>query len=301
MTSPASPSDTPRITDLGGCRAVVTGGASGIGRGLATAMIERGAAGVVLADVEEAALAAAAEELAGPPAHVHADVQVHAVATDVTDPSSVGELAARSAELLGGVDVVCLNAGVFAGGHVWETTQDDWDWVLGVNLRGVVNGIRSFLPGLLADPSPSHVIVTASIAGLVAAPTSGVYCTSKFAAVGLTESLHHDLQLVGANHIGVSLLCPAMVRTNIGEGARNRPDRLRDATHTDATELAAGGIRDSMARGLGPLEGAREALDQAAAGRFYVSTHPVELWERLVGNENEDRLAGRPPRFQMYE
>jgi NAD(P)-dependent dehydrogenase (short-subunit alcohol dehydrogenase family) len=199
------------------------------------------------------------------------------------------------------VDVVCLNAGVFAGGHAWETTDDDWDWVLGVNLRGVTNGIRSFVPGLIAAATPAHVLVTASIAGVVAAPTSAVYCTSKFAAVGLAECLHHDLVLVGADHVAVSVVCPGMVRTNIGKGDRNRPAHLGDATVTDATALAAAGIEDAMGRGIDPLDGGRNAVAQVLAGRFYASTQPVEFWERLVGAENEDRLAGRPPRFQMYE
>ncbi|MCB0953627.1 MAG: hypothetical protein KDB13_13100, partial [Microthrixaceae bacterium] len=117
----------------------------------------------------------------------------------------------------------------------------------------------------------------------------------------LAESLHHDLALVGAEQVSVSVLCPGMVRTNIAKGDRNRPADLQDATVSDATALAAAGIEDTMGRGIGPVEGARNAIAQVCDGRFYVSTQPVELWERLVGNENDDRLAGRPPRFQMYE
>ena len=279
-----------------GTRAVVTGGASGIGLGLATALIEHGAAGVVLADIEADTARSAAADLSGT-----SGVQVAGVGCDVTDPDSVEALRSEADRLLGGVDVVCLNAGVFAGGHVWETTDDDWDWVLGVNLRGVVNGVRVFVPPMVSAPTPSQVLITASIAGVVAAPASGVYCTSKFAAVGLAESLHPDLALVGAEQVSVSVLCPGMVRTNIAKGDRNRPADLQDATVSDATALAAAGIEDTMGRGIGPVEGARNAIAQVCDGRFYVSTQPVELWERLVGNENDDRLAGRPPRFQMYE
>jgi NAD(P)-dependent dehydrogenase (short-subunit alcohol dehydrogenase family) len=284
------------VEHVEGAVAVVTGGASGIGRGLATSLLERGAAGVVVADVEQAALDATVADLADLGAG-----QVVGIRTDVTDPASVDALADAAWDRFGGVQVVCCNAGVFAGGHAWETTDDDWDWVLGVNLRGVVNGVRSFVPRLVDAAVPAHVLVTASIAGVVAAPASAVYCTSKFAALGFAESLHHDLQLTGAGHVAVSAICPGMVATNIGGGDRNRPAGLDDATDTEGSALARAGIDEFMGRALDPLVGARHALDQAFAGRFYVTTHEGDLWERLVGNENEDRLAGRAPRFQMYE
>lgn len=284
------------MIDFSGARVLVTGGASGIGYGLAEALTEKGAAAVILADVEEAARNEAVARLAA-----EHSVEVLGMSVDVTDEASNLDLAAAAWDQLGGVDVVCLNAGVFAAGHVWETTQDDWDWVLGVNLRGVINGIRAFVPRLIEQQSPSHVIVTASLAGITAAPVSGVYCTSKFAAVGLTESLHHDLQLVGASHVGVSVLCPGMVATNIGQGDRNRPARHSEATVGPTVQLALDGISDAMERGLSPGEAGRNAIEQVMDGRFYVSTHPVEVWERIVGVENDDRLAGRAPRFQGYE
>lgn len=284
------------MDDFEGARAVVTGGASGIGLGLATALAERGATAVALADIEADVAADSAAELASA-----TGADVVGLGCDVTDAGAVDDLAAEVRSRFGGVDVVCLNAGVFAGGHAWETTDDDWDWVMGVNLRGVTHGIRSFVPGLISAGTPAHVLVTASIAGVVAAPTSAVYCTSKFATLGLAESLHHDLVLVGADHVAVSAVCPGMVRTNIGKGDRNRPSHLDDATVSDATALAAAGIDDAMGRGIDPIEGGRNAVDQVLRGRFYVSTQPVEFWERLVGAENDDRLAGRPPRFQMYE
>jgi NAD(P)-dependent dehydrogenase (short-subunit alcohol dehydrogenase family) len=279
-----------------GARVVVTGGASGIGFGLATALVERGANAIALADIETDAVRMAAAELSA-----SSGAEVVGITCDVTDPTSVEAMAHEARSVLGGVDVVCLNAGVFAGGHAWETTDDDWDWVTSVNLRGVVNGLRSFVPAMIESGTPAHVLVTASIAGVVAAPTSAVYCTSKFAAVGLSESLHHDLALVGAGHVAVSVVCPGMVRTNIDRGDRNRPAHLGDVTYSDATVLAAAGIDDALAKGIDPIEGARNAIGQVLDGRFYVSTQPVDFWERLVGAENEDRLAGRPPRFQMYE
>jgi NAD(P)-dependent dehydrogenase (short-subunit alcohol dehydrogenase family) len=278
-----------------GIRAVVTGGASGIGLGLATSLLEQGAAGVALLDIEAPALDRAVRSLSD-----HGG-EVVGVRCDVTDAASVDEAASQSWERLGGVQVVCLNAGVFCGGHAWEATVEDWAWVMGVNLGGVVNGIRSFVPRLIEAGGQGHVMITASIAGVVAAPVSAPYVTSKFAAVGLAESLHHDLQIVGADHVGVSVVCPGMVSTNIGDGARNRPVELPVGPPTEGAAMAEAGIADSMPRGLDPLEGARNVLEQVRAGRFYVSTHPVELWERLVRNENDDRLAGRAPQFQMYE
>jgi len=282
--------------DLDGARVVVTGAASGIGLGLARVAVERGAAAVVLGDIETAALDDAAE-LVG----ADGRAQVVAAEVDVTDLASMEALARRCDEQLGGVDLVCLNAGVFSGGYAWESTDDDWEWVLGVNLKGVVNGIRCFVPAMVARTSPSAVLITASIAGVVAAPVSAPYVTSKFAAVGLAEALHHDLQLAGAGHVDVAVLCPGMVSTNIGEGGRNRPAGLPHATSTDAARVAQAGIADAMRTGLDPLMGARAAFDQLAQGRFYVSTHPTSVWERLVANQNADRLHGRAPRFQMYD
>ncbi|WP_426572032.1 SDR family NAD(P)-dependent oxidoreductase [Aquihabitans sp. McL0605] len=285
------------MDDFTGTTALVTGGASGIGRGLATSLLEDGAAHVVLADIEAEALAEAVAALTGLGLG-----EVSGIRCDVTDPESVELTASLAWERTGGLRVVCLNAGVFAGGYAWETTLDDWDWVLGVNLRGMINGVRSFVPRLIDAGEPSHLIGTASIAGIVAAPASAVYCTSKFAAVGLMESVQHDLGLAGATHVATSVICPGMVATNIDHGERNRPAALGDATDTEASHLSGDSIEKILAEsGLDPLVGARHALGQAKAGRFYVTTHEGDMWDRLVGNENDDRLAGRPPRFQMYE
>lgn len=278
-----------------GAVAVVTGGASGIGRGLAASLLERGAAGVVLADVEKDALDIAVSDLSAV-----GDGEVVGVPTDVTDRHAVEALAEAAWDRFGGVQVVALNAGVIAAGHAWEVTDDDWDWVLGVNVRGVAHGIRAFVPRLIDAGNPAHVLATASMAGIVAAPVSAAYVASKFAALGLAESLHHDLTFVGADHVAVSAICPGMVATRIGE-RRNRPDHLADATETDGSALALAGMRDLLPGSLDPLVGARHALDQALGGRFYCTTHAGDMWERQVGIENDDRLAGRPPSFQMYE
>jgi len=280
-----------------GTRAVVTGGASGIGLGLTTALLEGGAAGVAVADIEQAALDEAVSSLQESFGHA----TVIGVRTDVADAASVEALAVEAWERLGGVDVLCANAGVFTGGYSWEMTDDDWDWVLGVNVRGIANGIRSFVPRMIEAGTPSRVIATASIAGLVAAPVSAVYCTSKFAAVGLCESLHHDLGLAGVSTIDVSIICPGMVSTRIGEGERNRPAHLAGATATESAAFAGDAVRSGMVGGLDPIVGARHALGQVLDGRFYATTHEGDLWYRLVGNENEARIQGNAPPFQMYE
>lgn len=252
---------------------------------------------MVLADVEAGALDRAVLQL-----RALGLGEVHGVRCDVTDPTSVDEAADRAWSVLGGIEVVCLNAGVFAGGHAWETTLDDWDWVLGVNLRGMVNGIRALVPRLIESGRPSLVLGTASVAGIVAAPASAPYTTSKFAAVGLMESLEHDLRFIGAAHVQAAVLCPGMVSTNIDTGDRNRPAALAAATATEASAMATTAMVDVLRNdGIDPLDGARHALGQALEGRFYVTTHEGDLWDRLVANHNDDRLAGRAPRFQMFE
>ncbi|WP_421120585.1 SDR family NAD(P)-dependent oxidoreductase [Aquihabitans daechungensis] len=186
---------------------------------------------------------------------------------------------------------MCLNAGVFAGGYSWETTLDDWDWVMGVNLRGMVHGIRSFVPRLIDAGQPSHVIGTASIAGVVASAASAVYCTSKFAAVGLMESLQHDLGLAGAAHVGTSVICPGMVATNIDHGDRNRPADLADATDTESSHLASDSIGQILGDGgLDPLVGPPRA--GAGQGRPLLRDHPRG---RPLGAPRRQRER-RPPR-----
>lgn len=279
-----------------GTSALITGGASGIGLGLATALLEEGAAHVVLADIEPGAIDASVAALGAKGLG-----EVSGVVCDVSDPTSVDAAAEEAWDRTGGLQVVGLNAGVFAGGWSWEATLDDWDWVLGVNLRGIIHGIRSFVPRLIDAGRPAHVLGTASIAGIVSAPASTVYCTSKFAAVGLMECLSHDLRTAGHTHVAASVICPGMVHTNIDQGERNRPADLAEATVTDASGLAQQAMAEALAIGMDPVEGARHALAQAKAGRFYVTTHSDEFWSRMVGNQNEDRLAGVPPRFQMFD
>ena len=196
------------IGDLTNRPAVVTGAGSGIGAGLAIALARRGAT-VIAADIDDAAAQVTATDI------VAAGGQAEGVALDVNDGPAVEALAARVTDELGPVAVLCNNAGVFAGGLVWESTDDDWEWVLGVNVLGIAHGIRAFVPRMLAAGRPAHVLNTASLAGMVSAPLSGVYVTSKFAAVGLTEALHHDLTMQPDHQVGTSVIVPAAVDTAI--------------------------------------------------------------------------------------
>ncbi len=201
-----------------GRTAVVTGAASGIGRALATRFGELGM-NVVLADVEEPRLAEAADEL------WTSGVDALPVVTDVSSPDAVDALAAAARSAYGDVHVVCNNAGVGGGGMIADLALADWQWVLGVNLMGVVHGLRSFLPAMLASGEEGHVVNTASIAGLVAGPMNAPYNASKSAVVAITEGLHAELAMTGAA-VGASVLCPGFVNTGIVDAARNRPHDL---------------------------------------------------------------------------
>jgi len=204
------------MQDLKGRVAVVTGGGSGIGAALARAFALHGM-DVVVADIE----AAGAEKVA-------ADVRTSgrralAVRTDVSKLASVEALAERTYRELGGCHVLCNNAGVIVVGSLESRTAKDWEWVLGVNLWGVIHGLLAFLPRMLAQPGEKHILNTASTAGLIPTPGVGVYATAKYAVVGLSEHLRIDL---AKHEIGVSVLCPGGVQTQILRSERNRPLEL---------------------------------------------------------------------------
>ena len=274
------------MQQLKGKVAVVTGAASGIGKATATAFAAEGMR-VVLADIEQAALDAAVDEL------TEAGHTVLGVRTDVSDSASVEELAERTVAEFGGVHVVHLNAGVAAGGPVWTLSEKDWAWVLGVNLWGVIHGVRSFVPRMIAQGEPAHVVNTASMAGLTSSAFMGAYNVSKHGVVTLSETLQRDLAMTGAP-ISVSVLCPGWVNTGIGESGRNRPDDLRNP---DGPNLLEGGgaspLKAGLEAGLQPAEVAAMVLDAVKHDRFYILTHPE--WNEMVRLRMEDILEGRTP------
>lgn len=200
------------MDDLSNKVAVITGAASGIGRAMADAFAQHGMR-LVLADVSKHALETAAEELRRGGAECVSSV------VDVSKPVQVDGLADFAFDTYGAVNVVCNNAGVVTMGRQWEQTLDDWNWVLGVDLWGPINGVRAFVPRMLAAQQPSHIVNTASLAGLMGAPLSGPYCAAKHAVVGISRGLRAEL--AGTN-INVSVMCPGEIRTPIMTGVRQR-------------------------------------------------------------------------------
>jgi NAD(P)-dependent dehydrogenase (short-subunit alcohol dehydrogenase family) len=248
--------------DLRGKTSVVTGGASGIGRALALRFAREGA-NVVVADLDTAAMEAVAAEARG------LGVKALTMRTDVSELTQVEALAARAFETFGAVHVLCNNAGVAAWGGLESASHRDWQWVLGVNLWGVIHGVEAFVPRMITRGEPAHIVNTASMAGLVASKGLGVYNTSKYAVVGLSETLAKDLK---PYRIGVSVLCPMGVETRIRESERNRPVALRN-------ERAAGGGEpvELIGRYLAPDAVAAMVLDAIRSNELYVITHDEAL------------------------
>ncbi|MGC1567428.1 MAG: SDR family NAD(P)-dependent oxidoreductase [Trebonia sp.] len=266
--------------------AVVTGAASGIGLGLSERLAAEGMH-VVMADVEESALAKAASALAGNGA------SVLPVLTDVADPAAVDALRDSAVAAFGAVHVVCNNAGV-GGPHgaLWECPPGEWDWVLGVNLGGVINGVRTFMP-LLLEQDAGHMVNTSSIFGVFAG-TLGPYGVSKHAVAALTETLHFNLKAQGVSHVGVSVLCPGAVRTNFGTSARNRPSWAGPpVVRGEAEQESAERFDRLSATGASPAEVAAIVVDGIRARRFYLLTS--ENRNEAVTRRGEEIVAGGPP------
>lgn len=247
-----------------GSVAVVTGAASGIGAALARAYSAAGCA-VVLADVEEAALQKVASSLGG---------SVLPVVTDVSDADAVDRLADAAFGTFGAVHIVCNNAGVSTFNPMTAQTLDDWRWVLGVNLWGVIHGVRSFVPRLLAQGQPAHIVNTSSLAGVVSGlPNLGPYNVAKVGVVAISETLRLELGMAGAA-VGVSVLCPGSTESRILESERNRPAALGSETRLpegDAfRDAVRAGFRSPGARSADEV--AAQVLDAVRAGEFWIVT-----------------------------
>jgi NAD(P)-dependent dehydrogenase (short-subunit alcohol dehydrogenase family) len=275
---------------LAGRVAVVTGGASGIGRALAETFGREGMK-VVLADVEPGALAETARALGA------TGVEVLAVETDVTKPAEVDRLAARTLDAFGGVHLVCNNAGVFAGGLTWSQPLADYHWVLGVNMWGVIHGVRTFVPIMLERGEEGHVVNTASMAALTANPYAAAYHMSKHAVLAFSEVLYHELRGVGSK-IGVSALCPEAVATRIDDCERNRPAALpaRDGAPSPDVELVNAAIRAAVASGIPTQVIADRVLRAVREDRFYVLSDDA-AWRRSAETRLEDVRLARNPTF----
>lgn len=280
--------------------AVITGGASGLGRHFAEVAAREGMK-VVLADVQVDALERATAELRAQGASVMSQL------CDVRKGEQVQALADAAVAEFGAVHLVFNNAGVGSAGLIWENTEADWEWVMGVNVWGVIHGVRIFtklmLDAAARDASfQGHIVNTASMAGLLNAPAMGVYNVSKHAVVSLSETLYHDLQLVGAP-IGASVLCPYFVPTGISQSHRNRPDDVRMSAAPTASQMAAQFMTDkAVSSGKVSAEEVAELTFKAIAdGQFYIYSHPdalagvrVNLESVVAGTNPPDPYAATP-------
>jgi NAD(P)-dependent dehydrogenase (short-subunit alcohol dehydrogenase family) len=278
------------MQDFAGRVAVITGAGGGFGRAFARHAAALGMK-LALADVQAESLAATVDELRQQGATVFGE------AIDVARSEAVAHLAERTYAEYGAAHLLFNNAGVGCGGYVWENDEADWQWVLGVNLMGVVHGLRHFVSRMRAAEAQgerAHIVNTASVAGWIAPPLMGVYSVSKHAVVALSETLHHDLRLAGSR-IGVTCLCPAFVRTGIAEAERSRPRALaRRSAPTASMRLAQAALQKAVAAGrTSAAEVARQTFDAIRSGRFYVFTHPQIL--PAVRERFEHALAGLPP------
>jgi NAD(P)-dependent dehydrogenase (short-subunit alcohol dehydrogenase family) len=275
-----------------GRTAVITGAGSGFGLEVARLAAKKGMK-LSLVDVQQDALDRAAEEMRG------LGAEVLATRADVSNADAMEALGAAVARRFGAPHLVFNNAGIGAGGLIWENSLKDWEWVLGVNVMGVVHGVRIFTPMMLAaakdDPAyEGHIVNTASMAGLLNPPNMGVYNVSKHAVVALSETLYQDLRLV-TDRIGASVLCPFFVPTGITQSERNRPDALRDSASPTQSQLI-GRAMSEKAVSSGKVSAADVAafvIDAVENGRFYIYSHPKAL--ASVQTRLEDIMQARNP------
>lgn len=283
------------MQDVAGKVAFVTGAASGMGLAMARSFAAAGMK-VVLADVEEEALEQARASF-GP-----TNADVIAIRVDVTDRDAMAAAADRTEEAFGKVHVLVNNAGVAVGGSIADMAYTDWDWVVGVNLDGVVNGVQTFLPRILAHGEGGHIVTTASLAGLLPFAGLGVYNTTKYAVVGMSEALRADL---AAQDIGVSVLCPGLVNTNIFDSGRNRPAELQ--SETDTATIGLEDDADDEEQQL-RIEAARAAaLDPDVVGDMvlhgiqeneaYIFTHPEYVKEV---SERQEEVSASFARWRAF-
>ena len=265
------------MKDLKGKTAVVTGAGSGLGRAMALAFSREGM-NLALADVDEKGLSETASQVKG-----------FSMRVDVSRESDVMAFADRVEDPF----LVCNNAGVSPLGAAWENTAADWQWILGVNLWGVIHGVRAFVPRLLAK-NAGHIVNTASVAGLISPPGSAAYNVTKHAVVALSESLHHDLRERNSQ-VGVSVLCPAYVPTGISDSERNRPIEFGVPTKSNETIAKEAILKKAVSSGrLSADDVATAVVAAVKEDRFYILTHP--RIKGAIQARMEDILNDRAPR-----
>jgi NAD(P)-dependent dehydrogenase (short-subunit alcohol dehydrogenase family) len=263
---------------LDGRTAVVTGAADGIGLALSRALAAEGM-NLVMADIDGTRLGHAVAQIGPLPGRA-----VIGIPTDVSDAPAVRELERRARERFGAIHLLCNNAGVQAPGRVWKIPSEDFAWLLGVNLWGVIHGIQTFVPAMLEHGEPAHIVNTASISGVLGFPRIGAYATSKFAVVGLSESLLLDLRERGAS-IGVSVLCPGAVATALGTNSERLRRGAAARSNGDDDNDADDGGR------MAPEHVASQVIEAILADRFWVLTHPG--YRELLEARHQAMLGGQ--------
>jgi NAD(P)-dependent dehydrogenase (short-subunit alcohol dehydrogenase family) len=271
--------------------AVITGAASGIGRAIAERCVSEGMQ-VILADVDDENLAKAETELKA------LGGKLLAVRTDVSKRSDVELLARRALDAFGQVHLLFNNAGVAAGGAPWEATWNDWEWVVGVNLWGVVHGVKVFTPLMLAQNTECHIVNTSSAAGLVVGGGSASYAVTKHAVVALSESLYLSLQQRKAL-VKVSVLCPGLVRTDIVNAERHRPAELRNEPVPMTPEMQAGlaAFKATIEAAMPPLQVADVVFDAIRKEQFYVLSHTE--WTEVIRLRTDSLLRMENPQSPL--
>lgn len=283
------------MRDLAGRTAFITGGASGLGLAMAHSFCAAGMK-VAIADIEQEALQKAEAELRP------SNAEVLALQLDVTDRAAMAAAADRTEQAFGKVHVVCNNAGVAVAGTVDRMSYADWDWVMGVNLQGVVNGVQTFVERIRSHGEGGHFVNTASVAGLLPFPGLSVYNTTKYAVLGLSEAMRTDLAAQG---IGVSVLCPGVVNTNIFDSGRNRPAALQSGASEGSIELAAqlpddeqsARIQELLANALEPSLIGDMVLHAIQENEPYILSHPE--FAGMVEARHQDML-GAFERWRSY-
>jgi NAD(P)-dependent dehydrogenase (short-subunit alcohol dehydrogenase family) len=281
------------MQNLSGKVAVITGAASGIGLAVARLCAAEGMR-VVLADIEQATLDTVLKEFSE---NGHDAI---GVVVDVSKYEDVERMAQATLDAFGKVHFLFNNAGVSSGSTVWETTLKDWEWVMGVNVMGVIYGVKVFTPIMLAQTEEAHIVNTASIAGLIAGPSMGAYRVSKHAVVALSETLYLELEQ-NRSKIGVSVLCPAWVKTRIFESERNRPKDAQNDISATIDPIITAQLQAAQHavqhESMPPEQIAEHVLDAIRENRFYILTHPK--FTGAVAYRMKDILNGGNPRNLM--
>ena len=273
------------MKDLDGRVAVVTGAGGGIGEGIALAAAEAGMKRVC-ADIEADNVERVAEAIRG------GGGEAIGVACDVTDPAAVEGLAASAFDAFGAAHLLCNNAGVIVSGRLADSTEQEWRWLLGVNLHGVMNGVRAFVPRMRGQQGGGHILNTGSLASLLPLENTGIYCVTKYSVLAISEVLAQEL---AADGIGVSILCPGGVDTQINQAARNRPTALGGPEASPealsvAEEAEQRSLGGDLSKILSPREVGDIALAGVRAGELYIPTHPA--WKEAVAGRFEQVLGG---------